>query len=233
MSSRHGRRGTILIADDHQMFAESLAETLGQHFTVVGQVSTLELVYPAVRRSRPDVVTLDLSFAGLSALPFLRAMSADRLVSARFVVLTGLEGSAIAKAAFEAGALAVLRKGAGVAELRLAIEVAMRGQRYSSGLEGEDPEGPDTVEPGVLVGGLLLTSRQVEVLSFALQGNSRREIAHQIGLTPKAVDYHLAELRKLLGFSTTRLVLAWAGDCRAELRAAQIAVRRAPGPSSS
>ena len=37
-------RHTVLIADDHQVLAEGLAATLGQHYTIVGQVHVLDQV---------------------------------------------------------------------------------------------------------------------------------------------------------------------------------------------
>src|SRR5690606_34287452 len=108
------RRGTVLIADDHQVLADGLAETLGRHYTVVGKVPTLEHVRPAIKRSRPDVVILDVSFHGVSSLPLLKELVADRSIAARFVVLTGLESTAVAVAALEAGAMAFLLKGSGI-----------------------------------------------------------------------------------------------------------------------
>ena len=226
-------RCTVLIADDQLVLAEGLAATLGKDFTVVGQVHVLEQVRSAIERSAPDVVILDISFHGESSLPHLKQLTADSTIAAKFVVLTGLESPALATAAFNAGAMAFLQKGVGVQELRLAIEAAMAGRRYS---DGGETEGASELAGGargasVMVGGLLLRPRQVEVIWLALRGMGRVAIAERLGVAEKTVDYHLTDLRERLGVETSRMVIAWAAGYQDELSAAFAALQR-PGKGS-
>ncbi|MBK7593847.1 MAG: response regulator transcription factor [Gemmatimonadetes bacterium] len=221
-------RHTVLIADDHQVLAEGLAATLGQHYTIVGQVHVLEQVRSAIERSAPDVVILDVSFHGESSLRELKQLTADPAIASRFVVLTGLESPALATAAFNAGATAFLQKGAGVQELRLAIEAAVAGRRYSDGAESQ---GTTELAGGargasVMVGGLLLRPRQVEVIWLALRGLGRVAIAERLGVTEKTVDYHLTDLRERLGVDTSRMVIAWAAGYQDELSMAFTGLQR-------
>jgi DNA-binding NarL/FixJ family response regulator len=222
-------RHTVLIADDHLVLAEGLAATLGQHYTIVGQVHALEQVRSAIERSGPDVVILDVSFHGESSLGLLKRLTADPACTARFVVLTGLESPALATAAFDAGATAFLQKGAGVQELRLAIEAAIAGRRYSDGAESRG--GVESLSgargAGVMIAGLLLRPRQVEVVWLMLRGMSRTAVAERIGVTKKTVDYHLTDLRERLGVGSSRMVIAWAAGCQDELSAAFAGLERA------
>lgn len=228
MTAHGDDRRTVLIADDHLVLAEGLAATLGQHYTIVGQVHLLDQVRPAIERSAPDVVILDISFHGESSLPQLKQLTADPAVASRFVVLTGLESPALATAAFDAGAMAFLQKGAGVQELRMAIEAAVAGRRYSDGAE---PQAALELAGGargasVMIGGLLLRPRQVEVVWLLTRGMSRTEVAEQLGVTGKTVDYHLTDLRERLGVETSRMVIAWAAGYQDELSAAYAALHR-------
>jgi two-component system capsular synthesis response regulator RcsB len=226
---------TILIADDHQVLAEGLAATLGPHYTIVGQVHALEQLKTAIVRRAPDVVILDLSFHGTSALPQLKQLTADPTVASKFVVLTGLESPALATAAFDAGAMAFLQKGAGVQELRMAIEAAMAGRRYSDGTGTEEPArlARHGRRDSVVVDGISLKPRQVEVLWLLLRGHSRAAVASRLGFTDKAVDYHLVDLRTLLGVKTTRMVMAWAVTCQDEISAAFAALRNQGSPAKA
>jgi DNA-binding NarL/FixJ family response regulator len=227
MTEDTSARPTLLIADDHLVLAEGLAATLGQHFTIVGQVHALGQVQSAIERSGPDVVILDVSFHGESSLGLLMRLTADPTITARFVVLTGLESPALATAAFDAGATAFLQKGAGVQELRLAIEAAMAGRRYSDGAESQSATEPGSGARGesILIGGLLLRPRQVEVVWLMLRGMSRSEISGRLSVTRKTVDYHLTDLRERLGVGSSRMVVAWAAGHQDELSVAFAALQ--------
>ena len=219
---------TVLIAADRLVLAEGLAATLGKEYTIVGQVHVLEQLRSAVERSTPDVVILDISFHGESSLRELKQLTADPAMASRFVVLTGLESPALASAAFDAGAMAFLQKGSGVHELRMAIEAAMAGRCYSDGAESSSSAGTTSAPRGasVMIGGLLLRPRQVEVIWLLLQWLSRSGVSARLGLTQKTVDYHLADIRELLGVGTSRMVVAWAAGYQDELSAAFAALQR-------
>ncbi|MDX2262268.1 MAG: response regulator transcription factor [Gemmatimonadales bacterium] len=181
----------------------------------------LEQLGSAIERSAPDVVILDISYHGESSLPQLKQLTADPAIVSRFVVLTGLESPALAAASFDAGAMAFLQKGVGVQELRMAIEAAMAGRRYS---DGGETEGAAELAGGargasVMIGGLSLRPRQVEVIWLALRGMGRVAIAERLGVAEKTVDYHLTDLRERLGVETSRMVIAWAAGYQDELSA--------------
>ena len=119
-------------AGHRRAFVEGLALALSEHFTVVGVVTRLSRLKEALDVAAPDVVVLDLSFGGTSALPFLAATVAERGEAIRFVVLTAHDSPALEAAAREAGALAFLPKGISRLELCEAIEAALEGRPYAT-----------------------------------------------------------------------------------------------------
>lgn len=64
---------TVTIADDHQLFAESLASAIRAlpDFDVVGVVGDGRALIESLESNRPDLVLLDLDMPGLSALETL------------------------------------------------------------------------------------------------------------------------------------------------------------------
>lgn len=62
----------------------------------------------------------------------------------------------------------------------------------------------------------VLTDKQRQALSLAATGCRQREIAAHMNVTPKTVEYHLAQVRKSLGAATTAEAIAMAFRRRPE-----------------
>ena len=209
----------ILLADDHRVLLDSLVASLAPHYEIVAQVEALASLREAIERTAPDVVLLDLLFDGESALPLLRDLLADPTIRARFVVLSGAENPTLVGSTTTSGIMAFVPKEVGVEELRRAIDAALVGERYAiEGGGGHDTAAP--VESAVWVGGVKLRRRQVEVVGLLLSGLERGGIAARLSLSKDAVDYHLKNVRKRLGFHSSRQVLSWAAEHREEFRSA-------------
>ena len=98
--------------------------------------------------------------------------------------------------------------------------------------DGAKSQGASEVAGGargasVMIGGLLLRPRQVDVIWLLMRGMSRTEIAERLGVAGNTVDYHLTDLRERLGVDTSRMVIAWAAGYQAELSVAYAGMRRA------
>lgn len=209
------QKPTLLIADDHPVFAEGLAESLKDDYTVVGMATTLKRLPVVVARSRPDVLVLDLSFHGTSALPALRRINARLKRPPAVVVLTAHSSRATAKAAEEAGALAFLSKDVSTQELKLAIGAALEGRRYVRSVDLAERKHPGPQSPHnrrVTIDGYALTKRQVQILSLLVSGTSRSDIAAQLGYSIKGIDYHLQRIKHAVGVRTVRLLYVWATE---------------------
>lgn len=218
MSPSPSRRATVLVADDHQLVAEGLAATLSRDYVVVGRVSRLAQLADAIRMSSPQVAVIDIVFDGESVIPLVAKLCADPANITRFVMVTGHASGALAQAAFDAGALGFLLKGAGSDELKLAINAALAGRRYSSGTSELMP----VPRSGAhwTIGGIAVSAQQVRVLCQLLEVGTRPRVAQRLRLTLRGVDYHLNDLRKKLGLDSLTLLIRWASDHERELEAA-------------
>ncbi|GGA25497.1 PhnD/SsuA/transferrin family substrate-binding protein [Neptunicoccus cionae] len=62
----------------------------------------------------------------------------------------------------------------------------------------------------VNAGGVSLTQREEQVLKFVAQGHSTKEIAKELGISPKTVEFHRANLLKKFGARTSSQLVAMA-----------------------
>jgi DNA-binding NarL/FixJ family response regulator len=101
----------ILIADDHRLFAESLARSLGfdPRIDVIGLARNGVEAVRLVRELAPDVVLMDLRMPLLDGVEATRQIHATNPTTTVFV-LTGSESAAEIEQARAAGAAGYLTK---------------------------------------------------------------------------------------------------------------------------
>ena len=102
---------TVLLADDHALIREILAETLNQlpEFRVVGQATNGAEALELARRLRPDVVVMDVSMPVVNGLAATQRISME-LPKTRIVGLSMHPSSDMARSMEVAGATAYLSK---------------------------------------------------------------------------------------------------------------------------
>lgn len=190
----------VLIADDHALVRAGIASLLRAlgDVEVVGEANEgAEAVALAIRLV-PDVVVLDVSMKGMNGLD-AAANIAKSCPGAKVVMLSMHTDQAFVQQALAAGAAAYLIKDSAAAELELAVRGVLRGERYLSAALSRNVvdafmrqgAGRDTDPP--------LSPRQTEVLKLLAAGNSTKEIAHLLGLSPKTVESHRTQIQERLG----------------------------------
>ena len=102
---------TVLVADDHAFVRDSLVElfTASEDLAVVAECEDGSQVLDAARRTRPDVVLLDLAMPRVTGLQAARELLAVEPGS-RIVVLTGSLTPALVREAREIGVVGYLLK---------------------------------------------------------------------------------------------------------------------------
>ena len=56
-----------------------------------------------------------------------------------------------------------------------------------------------------------MTARQEEILTLLAQGQSYKEVAARVWLTPRTIKYHMGEIMRKLHLDNRAQVLAYAG----------------------
>jgi DNA-binding NarL/FixJ family response regulator len=177
------RRATILLADDHVVFTDGILRILQDHFEVVGAVTDGPGLLEAAARLKPDVILTDISMPTLSGLEGLRQLKA-RHTESRVIVLTMHAQADLAAEAFKLGAKGFVLKHSSGDELVKAIEAVLAGHKYLSSALTDDVMTRMSAT-GSSAGEL--TSRQTEVLRLIVNGHTTKEIAANLGLSPRTV----------------------------------------------
>jgi DNA-binding NarL/FixJ family response regulator len=193
---------TIVLADDHEVVRKGLRALLEAQpgFSVVGEAADGLKVVDLVERLRPRVLVADLMMPGLGGLEVTRQV-VKRCPETRVVVLSMHANESYVLEALRNGALGYVLKDASAEELVRAIREAAAGRRYLS-----PPLSDRAVESyarRVAEGGQdpygALTAREREVLHLAAAGRGNKEIAKELGISPRTAETHRANLLRKLG----------------------------------
>ncbi|MCW2793539.1 MAG: response regulator transcription factor [Nocardioides sp.] len=188
----------VLVVDDHEVLASSLAHVLDAEpdLVTVGVAGTLARARVLVATTAPDVVLLDHRLPdgdGVAAIGELRALRPGIQV----VVLTASAADHVLVSAIEAGAAGFVSKTRPLAELTAAVRAAATGEAVIS------PELLARLLPRLHRTGRArhqeLTEREREVLGLLAEGLSNAAIAEVLTVSVHTVRNHVANLSAKLG----------------------------------
>ncbi len=198
----------VVLADDHPVVLEGLEQMfrLEPDIAVVGRASDGVEALEAVRKSRPDVLVLDLRMPRLDGVAVVRELQRDELPT-RIVVFTGIDGHQIQEA-IELGVSGVVLKD-------MAAELLVRAVRqvYAGGTWIERNAATKTV--GRLLQRnaatreitLKLTPREIEVARLIAKGLPNRVVADRLRISEGTAKLHLHHVYAKLGLDG-RMALA-------------------------
>jgi len=201
-------RPRVLLADDHELLLGAFEKLLSSECDIVGQVTNGRALVEAAERLKPEVIVLDIAMPQLNGLEAGRKIK-QSLRDVKLVFLTMNEDSDLAAEAFRAGASGYLLKRSAASELPKAIREVMQGRSYVTPLVTEG-----LVESLLRVdengGSHELTVRQREVLQLLAEGNSMKEVAAVLKLTPRTVAFHKYQMMEQLHIKSTAELIRYA-----------------------
>ena len=191
----------VLIVDDHKMFREGLKAVLEPEsgIRVVGEAENGARAVETCEQLSPDIVLMDVTMPemnGLIACSLIR----KRCPGTRVLMLSMHLRETYILEALKGGASGYVLKDDAADELVLAICTVARGERYLSPrivtlvverLLSTNPESNQ------LFG--LLSDREQETLQHLCEGKSTKEIAEILGISPRTVENHRANIMDKLG----------------------------------
>ncbi|MEM1178358.1 MAG: response regulator transcription factor [Acidobacteriota bacterium] len=195
----------VLLADDHALFRQSLRAVLDAEpdLEVVGDADTEGAVVPQVESLRPDVVLLDVSLGegdGLRVAAAVRAAHPE----VRILMLSMHNQPHLAEQALDRGADGYALKEDTIDDLVYAIRSVLRGGRYlSPTLLRAQARATPSPEPRLRGESRRdeLTGRQREILLLVAAGKTNRDVAAELGLSPKTVENHRANIARQYGLT--------------------------------
>lgn len=203
----------IVVADDHALVRAGITGVLDAtpEFDLVGEAATGREAIELVAKHDPHVAVLDISMPGMSGLEAAALLRRDH-PALRILILSVHDHSEYVMESIRAGANGYLRKDAEPRELRDAIRAVARGDAYYSpavarqlnaALRGEVP----ATAPGDHAARLdSLTRRERDVLAGVTAGKTNKQVAAELGLSPRTVEsYRESLMRKLEIYTVAEL----------------------------
>lgn len=188
----------IILADDHLLIRagiRALFETLPNH-ELVAECSDGHEALAAIRKLCPDAILLDIAMPGPSGIEVTQTIRQFD-TNTRILILSSIDRPEIIEQGMAAGANGYLLKDFVIGELLDALNTVLIGKTYlSPRIRGyaATPGGN-----GSSNGGNRLTSRQREVLRLVASGKTTKEIARDLGISPKTVEFHRGRLMERIG----------------------------------
>lgn len=200
----------VLIADDHALVRDGTRELLDREddIDVVGEAADGETAVERAVALAPDVVLMDIGMPVLNGVEATRRIKRE-LPGTAVLVLTVHDEDAYVFAVLEAGAAGYLLKDVPAEEVVRAVRAVTAGESVLHPSVTEKVlqrfRGGGTAAPS---GALDLSDRELEVLRTAASGRSNKEVAAELGISPRTVQEHLRNVfRKLDAASRTEAVI--------------------------
>ncbi len=190
-----GRPVGVLLVDDHPVWRDGVRADLeaGGGVRVVGEAGSADEAVAVAVRERPDVVLLDLHLPGVPGVAVIRRL-AERLPSARVLVLSASAEEADVLDAVKAGAAGYLLKSATGAEVVAAVAQVAGGDAVFSPSLAALVLGEFRRVAAGAGDGQALTPREQEVLRLVARGYTYREIADRLTLSVRTVQNHVQHI---------------------------------------
>ena len=203
-NSRARQSVTVLIADDHAVFAEALRSLLQDEYVVLATVTDGRSLVEQTAKLRPQVLIIDI------AMPLLNGFDAAKRVleqspSVKVVFLTMQEDPRLAAAALKLGPIGFVLKHSAASELLTAISQVLAGRAYvTPKLRPQDWAVRDELASDL---NKELTDRQREVLQLLAEGRTMKEVAHVLNMSRKTVMFHKYRIMKTFNLKTNADIL--------------------------
>jgi len=203
-----------LLVDDHTLMRQGIKRLLENSvdIDVVGEASNGIEAIVKTRELLPDVVILDIAMpqmGGIAAIKEIMKESSDTNI----LVLSAHADKHIVQQAFQAGVKGYVEKGVSFLELENAIRAVTAGKTHLSGditdvvikafLKKDDAV--STMDPMHS-----LSTRELQIVRLLSEGQSTKEIAYELKISPRTVDAHKQHIMVKLKINTLAGLIKWA-----------------------
>ncbi len=209
----------VFIIDNNTIFRDGLHQSLTrtEDIEVVGDADINEEALELVKESHPEIVLVDIGLPQLTGLR-LAPQIIQCLPEVSMVMLASYDNDEYLFQIIKSGAAGYLNKDATADELASAIRRIHEGEHIINETVLTRPKVAERILKqfqglsllGVTTETLTapLTSRELEILSYAARGYINRQIADKLGISEQTIKNHMSSiLRKLDASDRTQAVV--------------------------
>ena len=211
----------IVIAEDHPFFRDGLRAALSQApgCRVVGEAVSGIAALDLIRSLQPDVAILDIGLPLMNGVAVVRKIREERL-PVEVVFLTVRDDEEMFEEAVELGVKGYLLKDCTAAEVARCIQAVACGQHSTTPAmttylvsRARRIERFAERVPGLS----LLTAHERAILRRIAQEKTSKEIAQEMGITPKTVDAHRSHICSKLNIHGKHVLSRFAVRYRSDI----------------
>jgi DNA-binding NarL/FixJ family response regulator len=195
-------KARVLLVDDHAVVRFGIAQLINRQedLMVCGEEEEASRAMSAIQSLKPDLVIADISLKDSSGLELMRNIKAQ-YPKMPVLVISAHEESVYAEIAFRAGALGYLMKGEALSKVLTAIRQVLAGSIYVSEslaakmlqkqIRGQGDAIASPIEN--------LSDRELEVFQLIGRWKGTRQIAQELHLSVKTIEYYREQIKRKLG----------------------------------
>ncbi len=183
----------VFIVDDDEAICESLRLLIGDIGLEVRTFHSARQFLSDYDSSQPGCLVLDVRMSGMSGLE-LQAKLHELDLEIPTIIITGHGDVPMAVEALKAGALDFIEKPFRDQVLLDSIQKAVDLDARARRLHKERQDVQSRVQ--------LLTRRESEIMERLVAGKANKSIAYELGISPKTVDFHRANILAKTGVNS-------------------------------
>jgi len=204
------RRREIILVDDHPLVLDGMAKLIEQEsdLHVCDRAEEVGDAFRKIAAKEPDLIVVDLTLRGGSGLELIKQV---RMLPhpPRILVLSMHDEVFYAERALLAGALGYVMKRETSSKLLFGIREVLDGRLFvSDSLAGEigkkifhnlgSPRASSVARLG---------DRELQVFRLVGRGHETRQIAEELGISPKTVQSHCEHIKTKLGIESVSALI--------------------------
>jgi len=216
MNSVKENKARILLVDDHAVVRFGIGNLINRQsdMAVCGEEEDASRALSSISTLKPDLVIADISLKDSSGLELMRNIKAQ-YTKLPVLVVSAHDESIYAEIAFRAGALGYLMKDQALEKVIPAIRRVISGSIYVSDalaakMLQRQVRGQTDISKSPVSG---LSDREMEVFQLIGQWKKTREIADELHLSIKTIEYYREQIKRKLNLNSaselTHYATAW------------------------
>ena len=197
------KKPRVILADDHTFVLEGFKKLLEAHCELVASVEDGRTLIEAAVNLQPDIVILDISMPKLNGVEAAKKLK-KQVSTVKLIFVTMHADMAYVDAAFRAGASGYLLKRSAATELMQAVRSVMNGKFYMTPLITKEVVTSFLKPTHTRLATIDdLTTRQHEILQLVAEGLSAKEMADQLKISHRTVEFHKTKIMEQLHVHST------------------------------
>jgi two-component system response regulator NreC len=211
---RNKHKIKIIIADDHEFFRNGLSSVIreNENYDLIGEASNWTELLDQIKVQLPDIVILDIVMPekdGIQVTEILR--KSYPLV--KVIALTTFDEDAIIINMLKAGAYSFLDKNITKEEIYRTIDAVFQSEDFYFPPKLRKRTFQLLQDQPKQISGRLkkdFSDRELDIILLTCQDHSLKEIANQLGISPRTVESHRSRIMEKMEVKSAAGLVAFA-----------------------